>query len=98
MNDDLLGAPNNLELGTLELIANDPVSASLVATIPSVTDFTAGLSEAESFFSAGASYFSEAATDLSAGDYVDASYLDYLGSLFDVASGQLLIEGVVASF
>jgi hypothetical protein len=98
VNDDLLGAPNNLELGTLELIANDPVSASLVATIPSVTDFTAGLSEAESFFSAGASYFSEAATDLSAGDYVDASYLDYLGSLFDVASGQLLIEGVVASF
>jgi hypothetical protein len=56
------------------------------------------LSEAESFFSTSATYFSEAATDLSAGDYVDASYLDYLGSLYDVASGQVLIEGVVASF
>jgi hypothetical protein len=98
LDDDLVGAPYNLELGTLDLIANDPVTASLVATIPPVTDFTAGLSEAEGFFSTGATYFSDAATALSAGDYVDASYLDYLGSLYDVASGQVLIESVVASF
>jgi hypothetical protein len=97
VDDDVVGAPGNLSLGTAELIANDPVTASLTAVFPPVSDFTSGLTEAQSFFTLGGTYFGDAATELFSGDYVDASYADYLGSLYDVASGQVLIESVVAA-
>jgi hypothetical protein len=56
------------------------------------------LSEAETFIADSESYFSTAGTDLASGDYVDAATLDFTGTLYDVASLQVLIEGVVASF
>jgi hypothetical protein len=98
VDDDTLAAPSNLSIGTLELIANDPVTTTLNTNIPPESDFTSGLTDAESFFTTGGTYFSDIPTDLSAGDYSGAAFLDYLGSLYDVAAAQVLIEGVVASF
>jgi hypothetical protein len=97
VDDDFLSAPDNLYVGSLDLLANDPVVGSITVELPAVTSFATGLGEAELLFSDGQSYFAAAATDLSAGDYADAAYLDTYGSLFDVAGLQELLQGAVAS-
>jgi hypothetical protein len=98
VDDDFVGAPNNLSLGTLDLLANHSVAGSLIVDLPPETDFTSGLTEAESLLSDSGGYFSDAAGALSSGDYVDAAAYDYYGSVYDAASFQVLLEGVVASF
>jgi hypothetical protein len=98
VDNDLVAAPDNLYVGSLDLLANDPVVSPFFIGLPSETSFASGLSEAESIFTTGQNYFAEAATDLSSGDYTLAAELDSLGSLYDIASLQILLEGVVASF
>jgi hypothetical protein len=98
VDSDLVSAPDNLYVGSLDLLANDPVAGPFAIDLPPEASFASGLSEAESLLTTGQSYFTDAATDLSSGDYADASYLDSLGSLYDVAAVQVFLEGVVASF
>jgi len=56
------------------------------------------LTVAESVFGTGEAYLTDAGTALSSGDYADAAYFDALGSINELGSLQLLLEGVVASF
>jgi hypothetical protein len=97
VDDDFVGAPNNLYIGTLELLANDTVTGSLAVSIPTESDFTSGLTAAESLLGVSEAASTTAATDLFSGDYVGAATEDYVVSLYDVASLQVLLEGVVAS-
>jgi hypothetical protein len=98
VDNDFVSAPDNLYVGSLDLLANDPVVGSLTVSLAPESNFTTGLNVAEAFFTAGEPEFTSAATDLSAGDYAGAAYLDSLGSLYDVLASQFLLEGVVASF
>jgi hypothetical protein len=98
VDDDFVSAPDNLYVGSVDLLANDPVTGSLAIELPPETSFASALSEAETIFTDGQSYFTNAATDLTSGDYADAAFLDSYGSLYDVAGLQVLLEGVVASF
>jgi hypothetical protein len=98
--DDLLGAPDSLYIGTVEALTNEtvlPPSLDFNGD-PAPTDFSDAVSNAQGAFSEGQLYFSDAATDLSAGDYGDAAYLDSLGAIFsfDLPAQELLIGGVEA--
>jgi hypothetical protein len=97
IDDDLLAAPDNLLIGTLDALAGDPVTGNILIEVQPVTDFSDALTFAEEDYTAAQTVFTEAATDLSAGDYADASYLDSLGSINDIATLQVLFEGVIAS-
>jgi hypothetical protein len=98
VDDDFVGAPNNLLLGTAELAANDPVTGSLVVDVPSESDFTSGLNLAETLIGEAQTYSTATLTALSSGDYVSAAGEFYDASLYDAAAVQVFLEGVVASF
>jgi hypothetical protein len=99
VDDESVGAPNNLEIGSLDLLANEPVIGSLDSfAVPPETDFTSALAFAETLLGDSEGYSTSAATELFSGNYVGAAYDDYLVSLYDVASLQVLFEGAVASF
>jgi hypothetical protein len=97
-DDDLVGAPYNFLLGTVELAENEPVTSSLASGVPAESDFTSGLAEAETLIGDSGTFSTGLATDLSSGDYGSAVAEDYLISLFDVTALQVFLEGVVASF
>jgi hypothetical protein len=97
VDNDFLGAPDELYVGTLDLLANEPV-ASFSIGVPAETDFASGLSDAETIFAIADTNFADAGTDLSSGDYADAAYFSGVGSVVDLIALQTLIEGVVASF
>jgi hypothetical protein len=101
VNDDSLGVPDIATLGTLEELAGDPISPGItfdynLYTPP--TDFADALTQAQSYFSIGESYFTDAASNLASGDYVDAFYQSALGSAFtlDIPAQDLLIGSVEA--
>jgi hypothetical protein len=98
VDNDFVTAPGTLEVGSLELLANDPLSGPIDIVIPPETTYASGLAEAENIFSVGQAWFSDVPTELSSGDYATAVDSDVLGSFYDVASLQILLEGVVASF
>lgn len=98
VDDDFVGGPDTLYVGSLDLLANDPVALPVEVVLPPETSFASALTEAETAITDSQDYFSLAATDLSSGDYAGAAYLDSFASLYDVISLQLLLEGAVASF
>jgi len=98
VDDYFLSAPDNLYAGSVDLLTNAPVLASIAVSVPPETDFASGMAAAEAQFSSGASFFATAATDLSSADYAGVAEFDSFGSLYDVIGVQVLLEGVVASF
>jgi hypothetical protein len=99
--DDLVGAPDSAFIASVDVLTNEPVLNTGifdfdVDTAP--TDFSDAVSTAQAAFVQGQDYFSDAATDLSAGDYGDAAYADSIGSIFtiDLPAQELLIGGVEA--
>jgi hypothetical protein len=98
VDDDFVAAPNNLILGTVELAENDTVTGSLATEIPPESDFTSGLTFAETLIAEAQTYSTDAVSALSSGDYVSAAGAFYDVSLYDTAAVQVFLEGVVASF
>jgi hypothetical protein len=97
VDDDFVAAPSNLYVGTVDLLANDPVAGSLDVGVPPESDFTTALALAETVFAVGQTDLTSAATDLSSGDYAGAAYLDSNASIIDLAALQVLFEGAVGS-
>jgi len=102
--DDLVGVPDNLYVGTVEALTNEPVLGpgsfdfNLLASTPEFSDFSEAVTEAQSSFSVGAATFATAATDFSAGDYGGAAYNDALGSIYSfyAPADYLLLGGLEA--
>jgi hypothetical protein len=101
VNDDTVGAPDIAYLGTLEALAGDPISPGSLfdfngETAP--TDFATAVTDAQENFTQGATYSTEAATALSSGDFLVASYDSALSSIFsfDFPAQDLFIGAVEA--
>lgn len=99
VDDDLLSAPNNLIVGTIEAPTNEPIDGPVVWTLTSVPDFNTALENAWIEFTSGLGFFSDAVPDFSAGDYGDAVYLDLFGvDYIAVVPFEELLLGAAASF
>jgi hypothetical protein len=98
VDNDFIAAPDNLYIGTVDLLTNEPVADSIEIGLYPESDFTSGLADAHTLFADGETDFTTAVTDLSSGDYAGAADLGALGSFDDIAGVQELLEGVVASF
>jgi hypothetical protein len=99
--DDLVGAPDSAFIASVEALTNEPVISAGIFDFnvdPAPTDFSDALSNAQGLIAEGEGDFSNAATDLSAGDYGDAAYADSIGSIFtiDLPAQELLIGGLEA--
>jgi hypothetical protein len=98
VDNDFLAAPDNLYIGTVDLLTNEPVADSLEVGLFPESGFSSGLTDAEAAFAFGQTQLTDAATALSEGDYAGAADYDALSSFSDVVGVQELLEGVVASF
>jgi hypothetical protein len=96
VDEDLWAAPTNLEIGTVQALTGQPITSEIGVGIAAPADLANAESLALSLFSGGETDFSDAATALSSGDYVDAVYDYASGSLytFDYPA-ELLIMGAV---
>jgi hypothetical protein len=99
VNDDSLSAPDNLLIGTVQALTNEPVSGDIPWAISQPTDFTEGLADAEAYVTGSAPYFSAAATELASGEYGAAAFNDLIGADFlTVIPLEELFLGAAASF
>jgi hypothetical protein len=98
VDDDLVSPGNNLYLGTVDALTNQPVETSFDFELGPEANFTDGVSTAESLVTQGESYLSMAATDLAGSDFAGAAYDSTIGSdtLF-VATWEALIMGAAGS-
>jgi hypothetical protein len=99
VDDDLVGAPDDLYVGTVDALTNEPVSlpVSYFAASP-VADFSDAVSGAQYFFGVGEGDFTEAASALSSGDFADAAFFGADGSIFAfvVPADDLLLGAAAA--
>jgi hypothetical protein len=99
LDDDVVGPGDSVYLGTVDALLNESTdNGGYFFEIGSAADFTSGLADAQSSFSAGEGAFAQAATDLSSGDYGDAAVTELAGSTFSIVfPPEFLIEGLVAA-
>lgn len=97
-DNDFVSAPDNLFVGTVDLLTNEPVTSSIEVDIPPESDFTSALNYAETLFANGEADLSTAATALFSGGYADAAYQDALGSIGELGALQILLDGAATSF
>jgi hypothetical protein len=98
VDEDFEGVPDNLIVGSVDLLTNEQVVGTTTIEVGSEPDFASGLADAENFFAIAGPEFSTAATDLSSGDYADAVDFYFFGSILDVSGLEELLLGTVASF
>lgn len=79
VNDDALSAPNNLLIGTVELLTNESVNGAIPWSLGDVGDFSGAETLAQESFAAGESEFTSAATYLADGLYGLAAFDDVFG-------------------
>lgn len=85
INDELLGAPDNIIVGSVAVLAGEPLDSAsdfpiLDFPIPVPNSFADGVTLAQEFISAGQADFGDAATALASGDYAAAAYDGLVGS------------------
>jgi hypothetical protein len=98
-NDDALSAPDNLLVGTIQVLANESVTGSAPWGFSVPTDFSDAVTGAESFVSSAETYFTAGSTALSFGEYGIAAYEDLIGAdLVAVAPLEELLLGAAVSF
>lgn len=99
VDDYLLSVPNNLLVGTIELLTNEPIDSSVPWVLTAVPDFTTALNIASGEFFSGLAFLSSSLTDLSSGDYGMAAYLDLFGADYvSIIPLEVLLFGALASF
>jgi hypothetical protein len=92
-------APDNLLVGTVEALTNEPIATDITAGLPVPTDFADAVTNAQALISQGESQLSDVAPLLSAGEYGSAVYYDLTGSeLVSVFPLEELLLGAVAQF
>jgi hypothetical protein len=96
VDTDLLGAPGSLEIGTVQLLTTGTIMTGISFDVGAEPDFTSALTDAESFLADAQENFTSAVTYSS--DLADVAYYDTVGSWYDVAALQVLLEGAVDSF
>jgi hypothetical protein len=98
-DEDSVLAPDNLLVGTVEALTNEPIATEITVGLPVPTDFADAVTNAQTLISDGESLLSDVAPFLSAGEYGSAVYSDLLGSealsLFPLEE---LLLGAVAQF
>jgi hypothetical protein len=98
VNDDVLSAPENLLIGTAEVLDNESVSPPLTWNLVPEASFADGLAEVESDFTQGENFLSQAVTDLSSGDYGYAVSDEFTGlDLVSIAPLDEFLLGSLAS-
>jgi hypothetical protein len=99
VDDDVLSAPNNLLVGSLEALTNESVTGDEPFGLFQPGSFSEALTTAESLINTGESYFTTAATDFTAGDYGEAALLDLFGADYvSIVPLEDLILGAAVSF
>jgi hypothetical protein len=79
VNDDALSAPNNLLIGTVELLTNESVNGAIPWSLPDVGDLSGAETLAQESFAMGESEFTSAATDFADGLYGLTAFNDLFG-------------------
>jgi hypothetical protein len=98
-DEDSVAAPDNLLVGTVEALTNEPIGSDFSLALPVPTDFADAVSTAQSLIVEGEGELSDVASLLSAGEYGSAVYYDLLGSeLVSVFPLEELLLGAVAQF
>jgi hypothetical protein len=98
-DEDSVVAPDNLLVGTVEALTNEPIATDFSVGLPVPTDFADAVTNAQEIISAGESELSEVAPFLSAGEYGSAVYVDLIGSEeLSVFPLEELLLGAVAQF
>jgi hypothetical protein len=99
VNEDFVAAPDNLLVGTVEALANEPISTDISLALPLPTDFADAASNAQIIINEGAGDLSAVAGFLSAGEYGTAALSDLFGSqALSVFPLEELLLGAVAQF
>jgi hypothetical protein len=99
INDELLGAPDNLIVGTVDQLTNEPFTAILDFPIPPPDSFANALTIAQEFFTGGQTSFADALTALSGGDYGLAAYDELVGlNVTSIIPLEELLLGSLAAF
>jgi hypothetical protein len=98
-NDYLVSVPDDLYIGTVDALTNEPVTPAIDFLDNAPPNFADAVTDAQGNFDGGEGFFTMAATAFSAADYADAAYDSAYGSIlaFVLAPEDLLV-GAVASF
>jgi hypothetical protein len=99
VNEDSVAAPDNLLVGTVEALTNEPIATDISVSLAVPTDFADGVTDAQTIISQGESLLSDVAPLLSSGQDGGAVYYDLLGSeSLSVFPLEELLLGAVAQF
>jgi hypothetical protein len=99
VNEDSVAAPDNLLVGTVEALTNEPIATDISLSLPVPTDFADAVTDAQALISQGESLLSDVEPLLSTAQYGGAVYYDLLGSeLVSVFPLEELLLGAVAQF
>jgi len=98
VDDDVLGAPDNLLIGTVEALAGEPLGGPLPYDLGAEANFAGGLADAENDFSYAVVNLEDIPAELAAGDYGVATYDVLIGADYaSIAPLEELILGAAAS-
>jgi hypothetical protein len=99
VDDDSLSVTNNIAVGTVEALTNEPVASSLPVIFDVPTSYADALSEAQNIFTLGEGFLTDGATFVADGDYGSAAY-EYLSGAdyLTIYPLQELLLGAAASF
>jgi len=97
-NDYLVSVPDDLYIGTVDALTNEPVTPAIDFDNSAPANFSDAVSFAQADLVTGEQFFNTAAAAFSAADYADAAYDGAYGSFFafDLAPEDLLVGAVDA--
>jgi hypothetical protein len=99
VNDDSVSVPDNLLVGTVEVLTNESVNGAIPWGFSLPADFSDAVTTVESQFAAGEGLLAAASSALSFGEYGTAAYDDLAGAdLLTVAPLEELLLGAAVSF
>jgi hypothetical protein len=99
IDDDSLMAPNNVLIGTVEALTNEPVTGSISVDFSVPASYADALTGAQGIFTLGGTLISQGAAEFGLGDYGAGLYNDLLGlDYLTVFPFQELLLGAAVSF
>jgi hypothetical protein len=99
VDDDFVSAPDNLIVGTVEVLTGESVTPSSPFTFFVPASFADALSEAQTLFAFGDTELGVAATDFAGGDYGGAALYDLTAlGLFTFVPVDYLLLGAAVAF
>jgi hypothetical protein len=97
VDEDLVAAPENYFVGSVEALANEPIDHSYFDVITVASSYPIAVENAQIGFGEGGAYLSDSLTALSGGDFASAAQDFAFGfTSFDNASEYLLVGTLAA--